>query len=156
VLGIDPGLSGGIAFLGDNFPPRAVDMPVLTVKGAKTKRVIDAAALTALLKTLPTDTQAVVEDVHAMPGQGVVSVFSFGKGAGIVIGVLAALGIPYTEISPTTWKKAVMRGMGREKEAAILRASQLFPHAGVGKKDGRAEALLLAWYWKTQVTGGSL
>jgi crossover junction endodeoxyribonuclease RuvC len=82
-----------------------------------------------------------------MPGQGVASMFAFGKAFGITIGVVSTLGIPSTLVSPVTWKKA-MKVPG--KDAARARASQIMPAAAHHwprvKDDGRAEAALLATY----------
>jgi crossover junction endodeoxyribonuclease RuvC len=93
-----------------------------------------------------------IERVASMPGQGVASMFNFGMGFGMWQGILCALQIPYTLVHPVTWKKAIMRDMGKEKEASIIRAKQLYPHASSQlarkKDDGRADALLLAHYAK--------
>ncbi|NDC04371.1 MAG: hypothetical protein EBZ81_15760 [Betaproteobacteria bacterium] len=97
------------------------------------------------------DTVAVVEQVNAMPGQGVSSMFSFGQAYGVVLGVLAGLSIPATAVTPAIWKKALKLNSG--KDAARAKAAQLWPsHAGEFKRvkdDGRAEAALLAYYRKT-------
>ena len=81
-----------------------------------------------------------------MPGQGVRSMFTCGYGYGLWLGILAALQMPYTPIRPVVWKKAL--GLGKDKEAARLRAQQLFPSADLRlrKHHGRAESLLLPHY----------
>src|SRR5207253_1693340 len=86
-----------------------------------------------------------VEDVHAMPKQGVVSSFGFGRSVGVVHGVLAALGYPSTRIAPEVWKRQ-MNLIGAVKDASRTRALKYFPRAPLDlkKHDGRAEALLLA------------
>jgi crossover junction endodeoxyribonuclease RuvC len=92
--------------------------------------------------------KALIEKVHAMPGQGVSSMFSFGRAAGIVEGVLAGLSVPFELIPPATWIKS-MRTFGG-KDGSRQRAQELFPdyaHLFARKKDdGRAEAALLACY----------
>jgi crossover junction endodeoxyribonuclease RuvC len=90
---------------------------------------------------------AYVENVHAMPRQGVSSTFSFGFSFGTVIGCLASLRIPYTLVSSNLWKRQVnIRGKG--KDAARTRALQLFPalaeQLNLKRHHGRADALLLA------------
>jgi crossover junction endodeoxyribonuclease RuvC len=86
-----------------------------------------------------------------MPGQGVSGVFAFGKAYGVVIGVLAAHGVPMTFVSPVKWKKALQ--VPASKDGARARASQLLPQAAsewpLVKDSGRAEAALIA-YWGIQ------
>jgi crossover junction endodeoxyribonuclease RuvC len=92
--------------------------------------------------------KALIEKVSAMPGNGVSSMFSFGRAAGIVEGVLAGLSVPFELIPPATWIKS-MRTFGG-KDGSRQRAQELFPdyaHLFARKKDdGRAEAALLACY----------
>jgi crossover junction endodeoxyribonuclease RuvC len=102
----------------------------------------------ALRGHVTADTSALIEKVHAMPGQGVSSMFSFGRAAGIVEGVLAGLSVSFELIPPATWIKS-MRTFGG-KDGSRQRAQELFPdyaHLFARKKDdGRAEAALLACY----------
>jgi crossover junction endodeoxyribonuclease RuvC len=95
-------------------------------RGGKTKRELDTHALARLIGDRRPG-HAFVELVGAMPGQGVSSVFAFGKSFGVVIGVPAALGIPFTLISPQVWKGAL--GVSAGKDGARARASQLMPAA---------------------------
>ena len=108
-------------------------------RGGKTKRELDAHALARLIGDRRPG-HAFVELVGAMPGQGVSSVFAFGKSFGVVIGVPAALGIPFTLISPQVWKGAL--GVSAGKDGARARASQLMPAAAHHwtrvRDDGRA------------------
>jgi len=86
-----------------------------------------------------------------MPGQGVRSMFTIGVGHGLFLGILAAVGLPYTRVRPAIWKRTL--GLGKDKEASRLRAQQLYPGADLRRKKdhGRAEALLLAWYgWQRE------
>lgn len=98
-----------------------------------------------------------LEKNNAMPKQGVVSMFTFGKGYGIWLGILGALKIPYTLVTPQAWKKAMMAGM-RNKDDSRLRACQLFPLESLQfarKKDvGRADALLIAEFGRRKLLGG--
>ena len=147
ICGIDPGLSGAIALIDDDAAVAVFDMPVLELKrGGKTKREVDAHALARLLAQ-PIG-HAFVEQVGAMPGQGVSSVFAFGKCFGLVLGILVALGVPMTLVPPRSWKTKLQ--VPSAKDAARFRASQLLPQAAhlwpLKKHDGRAEAALLAFY----------
>lgn len=95
--------------------------------------------------------EVAVELVNAMPDQGVTSMFNMGKGLGIWLGIIAALGLPSVHITPVVWKKAMLTaGSGQDKGASILHALRLFPNAADyltrKKDDGRAEALLIAAY----------
>ena len=123
-------------------------MPALElVRNGKTKREVSAQALANLLAGT-TIKAAFVERVNAMPGQGVTSVFSFGRSTGIVEGILAAYDIPTTLVTPQAWQKAVGQRAG--KDGSRERAMQLFP-AQVGlfqrkKDDGRSDAALIAYY----------
>lgn len=152
-IGIDPGVSGAVAVL-DGKIVFLYDMPTYKISSGKsTKSHVYGHDLADILRPYSgQDAAAVVEDVHAMPGQGVTSMFSFGLSTGIVHGILAALRIPYSRISPVRWKKVMMPDMGKDKDAAVVRAVQLYPDCapllmkGKKKYDGRAEALLMAHY----------
>jgi crossover junction endodeoxyribonuclease RuvC len=148
VLGIDPGFSGAMAWLDLGGDLHVEDMPTLAVeRNGKTKRDMDLAVLVDLVER-HRPAFAVVERVGAMPGQGVSSMFAFGKGFGSILGVLAALRVPVELVTPAIWKRTLAVPPG--KDGARLRASQLLPaHGGNwrrAKDDGRAEASMLAWY----------
>jgi crossover junction endodeoxyribonuclease RuvC len=108
VLGIDPGLSGALALYNTSEGSvEIIDMPVLEiVRNGKKKREVSAQALANQLVGRNV-TAAFLERVNAMAGQGVTSVFSFGRSSGIVEGVLAAYDIPTTLVTPQAWQKAV-------------------------------------------------
>jgi crossover junction endodeoxyribonuclease RuvC len=157
VAGIDPGLSGAVAFLDaeSGILIDVLDVPTLALsRGGKAKRELDAHSLAAALGRNRIG-HVFVEQVGAMPGQGVSSVFSFGKSFGIVIGILAARGVPMTFVAPTGWKRAL--GVPAAKDGARARASQLLPaaahHWPLVKHDGRAEAALIGYYGLRQVSG---
>jgi len=141
-IGIDPGQKGGVAFLWDDGNYSSHPMP---------------ATRNQLCKLLRDEVQgakikAVVESVHAMPGQGVTSMFKFGKGCGEILGILTALGAEIHEPTPQAWKKIVLAGTDKSKDAAIQVAENLFPDIQLIPKgcrkphDGMAEALLMAEY----------
>lgn len=137
-IGIDPGLSGGIAALNQNGEVTdCLKMPET-----------DADVLAALRSILGGETsegrRAVLEKVHAMPKQGVTSVFTFGKGYGALRMALAALEIPYDEVAPQRWQKALGCLTKGDKNVSKAKAQQLFPQVKV--THAVADALLLSEY----------
>ncbi len=142
-IGIDPGLSGAIALFDSDFGPIVEDMPTMG-------KIVDGGNIANFFtgRDYKGRCHAFIEDVHSMPKQGVSSSFCFGRSFGTVIGVLAALEIPITFVSPQRWKK--LFGLNKDKAASRRRAIELFPAlAGDLKRvkdDGRAEALLIAEY----------
>lgn len=147
-IGIDPGISGAIAIIHDHGGVTFHDMPTVTKLNGKGNQV-DAATLANVLREYAVADIAYLEQVGAMPGQGVTSMFSFGDSFGVIRGILAAVGIPYCLVRPQKWKKRAGLS-GRDKDAARAVAMNLYPSASSGlsrKKDvGRADALLLAHY----------
>lgn len=148
-IGIDPGLGGAIALLRDGKVV-VVDMPTVARSAGKGAQV-DAAGLAELLRPCAFEGgwHTYVEIQHARPGQGVTSMFGMGVSFGAAVGVIAALGIPYTLVAPGAWKRQA--GLtGKDKEASRARALQLHPELAERlsrKKDhGRAEAVLLACF----------
>ena len=144
IIGIDPGISGAIAVL-DAGGLLVAHSAMPTYQPGKASRV-NAAALCAFLDPYRAG-HAILEQVGAMPGQGVASMFSFGHAAGSVEGVLAALGISYELVTPQTWKRAYKLN-GKPKDASRALAQRLYPGAPLGRKkdSGLADALLLARY----------
>jgi len=150
-IGIDPGLSGAVAIISDDSL-KVFDMPTMTVdRNGKAKRQVSANELAELLNLYAgKDCHVYVERVSAMAGQGVTSVFSFGRSFGMIEGILAALKMPVTFVAPATWVKGVGRGPG--KDASRARAMELFPNYEYFfkrvKDDGRADAALIAHWGK--------
>lgn len=153
ILAIDPGVKGSLVVLdGDGEYVDHLLTPV--IKTGKSSRVNGAAAAAFVAKHEPT--KAYIERVHAMPGQGVTSMFSFGHAAGVVEGVVSALTIPYEVITPQEWKKHF--GLtGKDKDAARSKAAQLYP--GVrdldlkGKGQAIADALFIGLYGIEKANG---
>ena len=146
-IGIDPGITGAVAILKKGRLIQVIDMPVegkSTGKGQQTSAIAFVNALKG--KSI---SKAYVEKVHAMPGQGVTSVFTFGRGLGVIEGVLASLGIPVVFVPPQTWKKEA-KLVGKDKDVARTLACQLWPHMACNltrKRDiGRADAALIGYY----------
>jgi len=145
IVGIDPGASGAIVLLLDGEPIEWTEMPIMKV-GSATR--VNPAALADILGTYE-PTSVLIEQVGAMPGQGVTSMFNFGHSCGTVMGVLGAMGIPHTLVTPQAWKKAAGL-IGTDKDAARARAIQLWPKwrdlDAKGKGQALADAALIARY----------
>ena len=144
-IGVDPGQKGGYAVIGDDGSYKAYpwdDAQFLRhMSGLTMMRDLEGHKLIAA-----------VEKVGAMPGQGVTSMFHFGRSAGYIEGVLAALGIPYQLIPPAKWKKEFSL-IGKDKSASIVTCRRLFPELDLKRtekcrtdSDGMAEAALIAEY----------
>jgi crossover junction endodeoxyribonuclease RuvC len=159
-VGVDPGLSGALAFydeISGDF--NVVDMPTKwTVRNGKRRRRIDAVELGLVIDkhTAGRPVSAYIEQVGAMPGQGVTSMFSFGRAVGVVEGEFGYAGITPTEVPPRVWQKAVGLDPKSGKGVARQRAAALYPnHAGKfarNKDDGRADAALILHYGLNQET----
>lgn len=146
-IGIDPGVTGAIALLSPKGDlDDLLDMPTLLLTGTRQK--VNAAELGKIISRwvdLPGLT-ALLEQVGAMPGQGVSSMFGFGMSYGIVQGVLGALQIPVTFVTPQAWKKRAGIPAKAEKDFSRTIAQQLYPLASLDRKKdvGRADAILIA------------
>lgn len=151
-IGVDPGLDGAIAVIDkDGGLVQIYDMPTVEVKvGKSMKRKVAPAAIADELKLYVNDGRcvAICESVAARPGQGVTSMFGFGRSLGVIEGVLAGMGIPYELVPPPTWVKHMRVAPG--KGGSRQRAMEIWPSmAGEFKRvkdDGRADAALIALY----------
>ena len=146
IIGIDPGLDGGIAIISGTSTSSHIELletiPTET-KGGFIKRQVDAQKLSNILRVYP-DLVCYLEGVASRPGQGVASVFSFGDTYGAIRGVLGALNIPVYTVSPSKWKKALEVS---SKEDSLKASKDLFPSVQFKNKDHNiAEALLIAYY----------
>jgi crossover junction endodeoxyribonuclease RuvC len=150
-LGIDNGLSGGIAVIDDdNKIVLAEPMPTIKVKD---KRLIDIKKLSELITKHEVDF-AVIENAHAMPGQGVSSMFSFGRVFGINLALLEAHGIPYKIVESRTWQKEVFKDLpADDTKLALQGATKIrsinFVHNNYGldtKNHGITDAICMAFY----------
>lgn len=150
-IGIDPGLDGAMAVLLGRGPPMLLDAPTSVItKGKKKRRAYDVSMMAGHLNLYRgSATLVALEAVHAMPGQGVTSMFSMGYGFGLWRGIIAACELPCELVTPRVWKNKMV-GVGTDKNASRLKAIDLFPSVAdwlKRKKDhGRAEALLIAEY----------
>lgn len=146
-IGIDPGKKGACAFILNNTVIRTVYTPMFDKK-YNVSGMVNCLMQPEIINNGVKDCFCVIESVHSMPGQGCVSVFSFGFGYGLWVGIINALGIPYQLVSPQTWKKALLSDTKKDKTASIVLAQQLFPDfkAKYKKDEALAEALLIAEY----------
>lgn len=152
ILGIDPGVSGACGLLtstGDFLD--VFDVPTVLANKSSKRQMVSPAELAALVRMRLEEAGgalvAITENVNAMPEQGVASVFAFGKSYGILLGVVAALGIQLHVVAPARWK--AFFALGRDKDCSRELAQRMWPAAPLGlkKHHGRAEALLLAKYY---------
>lgn len=122
-IGVDPGCSGSLVALGPTL--EVLDTLLMPTMKVGTNTRVNAAALGSFLERWH-GAHAFLELVHAMPGQGARSMFTFGHAAGVVEGVIQALGMPLTLVTPQAWKKRAGL-IGEDKDAARSRAIQLWP-----------------------------
>jgi|TARA_B100001059_G_scaffold170893_1_gene170939 crossover junction endodeoxyribonuclease RuvC len=158
IIGIDPGLSGALAVLENNKVLNIFDMPVMS-EGKKNKRQLNSAQLVCLIKeNIKTNEEVivVVEQVNAMPGQGVTSMFNFGQTFGAIKGVCAALELPIFFVRPSKWKKH-FELINSSKDSSRTRAIEMYPAMSnqlSKKKDvNKSDAILIArFYNDTRLT----
>ena len=161
IIGIDPGLSGGIAVLENNKVLNMFDMPVMP-EGKKNKRQLNSAQLVSLIKeNIKSDEEiaVVVEQVNAMPGQGVTSMFNFGQTFGAIKGICAALGLPIFFVRPSKWKKH-FELINSSKDASRTKAIEMYPSLSddlAKKKDvNKSDAILIARFFsETRLNEGN-
>ncbi len=151
IIGIDPGLSGAIAIMEHNKVKNIFDMPVMS-EGKKNKRQLNSAQLVKLLKdnfSNHEEVDVVVEQVNAMPGQGVTSMFNFGQTFGAIKGVCAALSLPIYFVRPSKWKKH-FELINASKDASRTKVIEMYPSLSnelSKKKDvNKSDAILIAKY----------
>ena len=145
-LGIDPGKLGAAVLLdSDGRIVRCWDTPTIQTAG---KAVYDLPAMCGIIRTAKTDgADIAIERVHAMPGQGVTSMFTFGEGYGMWLGIIGYAEVPVTFHTPQAWQKTQLAGMPKGKGSARLRAKQLWPAWDIfdrARDNGRADAALIA------------
>ena len=153
IIGIDPGLSGGIAIL-DNLKIFDIyDMPTMS-EGKKNKNQLNSAQLVNIIKKniiSNGDTFLIVEQVSAMPGQGVTSMFNFGQTFGSIKGICAALNLPIFFVRPAKWKKHFDL-INSSKDASRTKVIEMYPSISprlTKKKDvNKADAILIARYFR--------
>jgi crossover junction endodeoxyribonuclease RuvC len=156
VIGIDLGLTGAMALIDHHGLLDMRDLPVMPRSSAgSVKNQVNAAGLREVLREWmqghdKNEAMCFWERVSAMPSQGSASTFSLGHTAGIVEGVVCAVGLAHMLIAPASWKKHFK--LPKEKDAARALAQRYYPEASLGriKDHNRAEAILIARYgWET-------
>ena len=152
IIGIDPGLSGGIAILDDLKIFDVFDMPIMS-EGKKNKNQLNSAQLVNIIKKniVSGNTFVIVEQVSAMPGQGVTSMFNFGQTFGSIKGICAALNLPIFYVRPAKWKKH-FELINSSKDASRTKVIEMYPSISARlrrKKDvNKADAILIARYFR--------
>ena len=157
VIGIDPGISGSICFFQDGKINDVVEMPTM-IEGKKNKKQVNGSQIFNEIsyrtkKIDRKDIKVVIEQVSAMPGQGVTSMFNFGQSFGILKGICSAMQLPMYFVRPAKWKK-YFNLINSEKDASRARAIEIFPYFSSQlsrKKDSnKADAILIAsFYYET-------
>ena len=157
IIGIDPGLSGAIAILENKQVITLIDMPVMA-EGKKNKRQLNSAQLVSIIKENIKNNEevvVVVEQVNAMPGQGVTSMFNFGQTFGAIKGVCAALDLPIFFVRPSRWKK-YFELINSSKDSSRTKAIEMYPsissHLSKKKYVNKSDAILIArFYYETRL-----
>jgi len=157
IIGIDPGISGSICFFEDGKIVDVIEMPTMT-EGKKNKKQVNGSQIyNEILKRInklpKKNIRVIVEQVSAMPGQGVTSMFNFGQSFGILKGICSAMQLPIYFVRPAKWKK-YFNLINSEKDASRTRAIEIFPYFSSQlskKKDAnKADAILIAsFYYET-------
>ena len=154
IIGIDPGLSGSICFFEDGKILDVVEMPTM-IEGKKNKKQVNGSQvyneISKRVKHIERkDIKVIIEQVSAMPGQGVTSMFNFGQSFGILKGMCSAMQLPMYFVRPAKWKKYFSL-INSEKDASRTKAIEIFPYFSPNlskKKDSnKADAILIASYY---------
>ena len=157
IIGIDPGISGSICFFEDGKIIDVIEMPTMT-DGKKNKRQVNGSQIyNEILKRInkieKQNIRVIIEQVSAMPGQGVTSMFNFGQSFGILKGICSAMQLPMYFIRPAKWKKYFSL-INSEKDASRTKAIEIFPsfssQLSKKKDSNKADAILIAsFYYET-------
>ena len=152
IIGVDPGLTGAIAILDGNKVINLFEMPVMA-EGKKNKRQLNSAQLVSIIKENiknKEETAVIVEQVNAMPGQGVTSMFNFGQTFGAIKGVCAALELPIFFVRPSKWKKH-FELINSSKDSSRTKVIEMYPSLSnqlSKKKDvNKSDAILIARFY---------
>ena len=161
IIGIDPGISGSICFFEEGKIIDVIEMPTMT-EGKKNKRQVNGAQIyneifKRVSKAQKFNVRVVIEQVSAMPGQGVTSMFNFGQSFGILKGICSAMQLSMLFVRPAKWKK-YFNLINSEKDASRTKAIEIFPYFSSQlskKKDSnKADAILIAsFYYETYKLG---
>ena len=157
IIGIDPGITGSICFFQDGKIIDVIEMPNMP-EGKKNKKQVNGAQIyyeisSRIQDIKKEDIKVIIEQVSAMPGQGVTSMFNFGQSFGILKGICSAMQLPMYFVRPTKWKK-YFNLINSEKDASRTKAIEIFPyfsgHLSRKKDSNKADAILIAsFYYET-------
>ena len=154
IIGIDPGISGSLCFFEDGKIIDVIEMPVMA-EGKKNKRQVNGAQIyneiSQKIKNFEKkNIKVVIEQVSAMPGQGVTSMFNFGQSFGVLKGICSAMQLPLYFVRPAKWKK-YFNLINSEKDASRTKAIEVFPYISQQlskKKDAnKADAILISSFF---------
>ena len=157
IIGIDPGISGSICFFQEGEIIDVINMPTM-IEGKKNKKQVNGAQIfneisKRIIQIEKKNIRVIIEQVSAMPGQGVTSMFNFGQSFGILKGICSAMQLPMYFVRPAKWKK-YFNLINSEKDASRTKAIEIFPYfsANLSKKkdSNKADAILIAsFYYET-------
>ena len=154
IIGIDPGISGSICFFQDGKIVDVIEIPTMT-EGKKNKKQVNGSQIfneisEKIKKLDKKEIKVVIEQVSAMPGQGVTSMFNFGQSFGILKGICSAMQLPMYFVRPAKWKK-YFNLINSEKDASRTKAIEIFPyfssHLSKKKDSNKADAILIASFY---------
>ena len=154
IIGIDPGISGSICFFENGEIKDVIDMPTMT-DGKKNKKQVNGSQIfneisRRIIKIDRKNIKVVIEQVSAMPGQGVTSMFNFGQSFGVLKGIFSAMQIPMDFVSPVKWKK-FFNLINTNKDASRTKAIEIYPYFSSKlskKKDAnKADAILISSFY---------
>ncbi len=154
IIGMDPGISGAICFFENGEVKEIIDIPIMA-DGKKNKRQINGPQvyneISSRIKNTPRkEIVVVIEQVSAMPGQGVTSMFNFGQSFGVLKGICSAMQLSMRFIRPAKWKK-YFGLIKTEKDASRTKVIEIFPYISSQlskKKDSnKADAILISSFF---------
>ena len=154
IIGIDPGISGSICFFENGKIIDVIEMPTMT-EGKKNKKQVNGSQVyneiyEKIKEKEKKEIRVIIEQVSAMPGQGVTSMFNFGQSFGILKGICSAMQLPVYFVRPAKWKK-YFNLINSEKDASRTRAIEIFPYFSSQlskKKDSnKADAILISSFY---------
>ena len=154
IIGIDPGISGAICFFKNGEVKEILDIPNMA-EGKKNKRQINGPQIyneisKRIINIPKNEVVVVIEQVSAMPGQGVTSMFNFGQSFGVIKGICSAMQLSMHFVRPAKWKK-YFNLIKTEKDASRTKVIEIFPYISSQlsrKKDSnKADAILIASFY---------
>ena len=155
IIAIDPGINGAICFFENGEVKEVLEMPTMA-EGKKNKRQVNGRQIyneisSRIENYKLQDINVVVEQVSAMPGQGVTSMFNFGQSFGVIKGICSAMQLPIFFVRPTKWKK-YFELINTQKDASRKKAIEMFPKISsiiaIKKDSNKADAILIASFYE--------